>query len=1014
MGKEIKKDSQETRVAQKANEGLETLTNGTAPKDRFQTSQQVNKAENATETNAGSNSFTQKKVAAKGGTLKQDVAAAVLLDEKGVGGNPLSGVASVQRAGLKSMSYSGDSGTILGTAASTPQMGAPFRAGDRYGKRMDETNKKINFLASEQILVEYDAPKPLAENDSTQGYNGTPKNSAARSQKNNGFSNAELLYDRSLDEIRRDIGVFTAGQVVKQVGVKYDDAPTETQILDYTTGEVSKEPFAITRGNYMPREIQVEFTKDANGVFVSKFTPVVDDISCNAEDQAVVNASSSNEIIDMNVAEIDRQNIDSKAGRETQADWNPLGRAVNQPTQTVGYLRDLELMLGSEYFACYKFANKSMAYQLNKAGKDGQRITAPLREMFYGLMAKTHSSEDFEDEGAYGTLFNKDFMKNGSADILLALFDSKSKYRNKADALTQPRSLKMHLQTADNNMNVYRIKPEFVAALNTQDVFATIDRGYDPMSVVCLTDSCKLIHPYDWSKQFSYTQEREGGVIKRTWISKLFAYYYANRSSNYYIKVTNPLLAGIAYFCEQYAEKLYGELATTAGAGKVTWRIPVVHSTTSFSLWDFLVLAATPFVQYERTNAMKDVLDFEVNFGYPFSQLVTIKDANPMNAVNYTITSYADRLQSHEMEASCAITWIMPETFWKAGNQIVHPWYFSEDQFDFTAAGKFVQKDWSGSMSIPVIRSGIRMAYLDDIYGMSERDVRLCLDRMVRSPFDKTGHDTMTGCVYKYSQNSEGIIAVTLDKQEVGDPTFLMSVPRELGWFFVLPGDVATHKFTNTADATVAIGGTYTDTYNYALRTSYKCRFWKQKAKVAITGELNPASVLIDRGQSFSSPWFEFVAGEEVTGDAPIYEGEMVLAVGKYLQRGTKAISGTTNLLFTPFTDGYSSRNGQDGYAAQTHLEGVDYTVGAINKAFWARLQKMPFVVSPFDTERNGNMDVYDVAYLFNMAGFMASDYNEDIYNRLNQRQNQGWLFTEDPFVNDSPVFKDARRYTQV
>lgn len=273
MGKEIKKDSQETRVAQEANEGLETLTNGTAPKDRFQTSQQVNKAENATETNAGSNSFTQKKVAAKGGTLKQDVAAAVLLDEKGVGGNPLSGVASVQRAGLKSMSYSGDGGTILGTAASTPQMGAPFRAGDRYGKRMDETNKKINFLASEQILVEYDAPKPLAENDSTQGYNGTPKNSAARSQKNNGFSNAELLYDRSVDEVRRDIGVFTAGQVVKQMGVKYDDAPTETQTLDYTTGEVTKESFSITRGNYMPREIQVEFTKDANGVLFLSLRP---------------------------------------------------------------------------------------------------------------------------------------------------------------------------------------------------------------------------------------------------------------------------------------------------------------------------------------------------------------------------------------------------------------------------------------------------------------------------------------------------------------------------------------------------------------------------------------------------------------------------------------------------------------------------------------------------------------------------------------------------------------------
>lgn len=996
-------------------EEKDIAVNNEVPASRMQGDQAFPKAAQADETVTPKSGFSKKTVKASGGKLKQEVAASVLNDNADYGGAPgTSAVNAVARSGLKSMSYSGDAGTIIGSAANTPITGARDRANTRFGKKLDETNKKINYLASEQILVEYDNPKPLGEvSDQPQGYPGTPKNTSVRSQKTGGFTNAELLFDRSVDELSRDEMFFVSGQVVKEKGTNYMDTPTETEYYNENDELVSAK-FDLPRGNYVPREIQVTFKGSNGSAYVSKFLPVVDDVSCNAENTNVVNHAATNEIIDMNNAEIARQVIDSKAGRETMPNWNPLGRAVRQPTQTVAYLRDLDNELGAYTYTSLRFAQKAFSYQLNKAAKDGQRVTAPMREMFLRHIANANSSKVFEDGQKYGNIFNHDSMKAGSAALMISIFDSEAKYQTKADVLTQPRSLKMHFATALNNVDYLRVKPEFVKALDARDVFSTIDREYDPMAPVCITDGVQLITHHDWSKQFAFT--RSGINADRVWTSQLFSYFYSDRSSNYLVKVTNPMLAGIAYFFEQHAAKVFKVLGGT-GENEVVLHIPVRSTTKSFSLWDFVLMASMPYIQYERTNALKDVLDFEVNFGYPFTELICLKDVKDAPRANYTFSAITEPLQTKLMKPSTAITWIMPELFNIPGQRdtatvgderdiVMHPWYFAETMYDFTGdpAGDKVNAklaDHCGSMLLPVIRSGVRLALLDDLYALAERDVRLSLDRLVRSPLD-LGSDATQAAVYKYSQNAEGILCLLVKDADRKKFTakVLISTPRELGWSLVAPGSYVTPIYVS-ADTDYRAYNDYTkNDFTVISVAPYKATVYSAPRKTgskAPTDALHASAVLIDRGQAFIQEWTDVASADET--HFPQGAGN-VNGLSFY-----SVVTGNGEQI-SAFTTGYAVTNAAEGRNAQPILAGAD-KLYQFNRLLWTRVQKLPFIINPYDAAQvDAGCDIYDLAYLFNMAGFMVSDYEEDVNNRISMVQNAGWLYNHDPFIDNSYLNK--------
>lgn len=1000
-----------------------------APEERFQSSQQIAPMIDTT-ASVKTDGFVKKPVKSKGATLKTEKVAEVITGS-GAGGPSIGGSASPAVFGLRAASFSGDTGTILGNASGTPSMGGPYQGQSRIDKRLSDANKDINYNASEQIMVEYDMIPALAESESTVGYNGNPKNVSARSQKKTGFTSAELLYDRSLDIVAKDAFVYSCGQVVKQDGVDYMDYPTVSQDID---GEVRE--FEQVRGNYAPREIVVEFTKDDRGAYVSAFRVEEDDLSCNEESDIIVNSSSSNQIIDMNRAELARQTIDSDAGSPTSQHFNPLGRSVQQPTATVAYLQDIENVMGAEVFASYKFANKARAHFLNRTAKDGQDLTGPAYDALYGHLCGAvdldgilAAIQHVETDG----FFSPVGMRHGSAALMIPLFDSVGKYRTKADLVNQPRGLKMHIQTADNNMNPFRCKKEFVAALNSIDTYSTIDHDYDPTAPVFVTDNIRLIHPYSWAGALEFTRD-ENRV--KTYQSDAFQYYYAAGSgvNTYCVTVGDPILNGIAYFLDMHANEAYRALNGGNGNGTVTLHIPTVHSTLHFSLWDLLVCASTPYIIYERTNALKDILDYELFHKYPLQGNVTIADANPLNAVNYGTLSPYSAIAVKEMLPSSSIRWRFPETFIPVNEDVLMPYYFNERSYDFVNANDgretTLRFNNTAEYTTPVVRSGMKLAGLDEFFGMSVKDQLLITDRMTRLPFDRE-LGAFPGYIYKYSQDSDGLIVANTSNLE-GTMADYLSTPRLCGWYFDAPASLCCVYDGELEDGEwIPALGVIPDATHISLRTirpSYRAIMYKgvYGARDKIVGEsLDVGSVNVNRAQSFTQVWGMKWAGYDVQSRY----FDLILSINQAIEYNNELgdhprfVTLNNRAQFSPFVFGpYRTELDRDNNVyVTTNTATYDdphttLTLFSPHYMLWTLLQKLPFIINPFENSDDSRpaADPFGIAYIFGLAGFVAANYDEELYNRANRVQNEGYGYTSDPITGASPIFKDAYSYTQI
>ena len=1019
MGKKFIQNelNNETRMNQEGTEGMgEVRVN--APNSRQQTEQQVNNVDTTNKTVTPDTSYQKRKVKAQGGVLKQEVMSKVI----STGGAPGSDVMSPARYGLKALMYSGDSGTISGGAADTPVMKGDFQGRTRVDKRLSDPNKDINFLASEQVEVEYDNIPPLSKSDSTVGYNGNPKNVNARAQKIAGASPAELLYDRSLDYIIDDVGIFVSGQVVKQQGVDYGDYPTKTQLYDEANNKVVTQDFTSKRGNYAPKAIVAKFKNDGSGAYLSSFEVVEENMSVSNESYDTVNRAGTNEKIFINQSELARQRIDAKCGSPSQEHFNALGRSVLEETATCGFLRDRENGVGATIFTAYKMANKARSHYLSRTAKDGQDLIGPAVDAMYGHLMNYTSSKAQMDayQGARTADDEKTSifkctpgLKAGSVAIMLGMFDSWGKYKTKADIVNQPRGLKLHYQTADNNINPFRVDKNFVAALNSVDVYSTIDRGYDPMNAVCATDGVRLVYPYSWRESLKFTRTSFGGA--RIYDDQLFGYKYSagNGVNSYLVKCADPLLNGIAYFMEIHANEIFESLG--GKKTEVVWNIPTVHYGLHFGLWDFLIMASTPYIVYERTNTMKDILDFETNFEYPFDGLISIKDANPMNAVNYRSISPFEPLVTGSMLPSSALRWICPEMLQRMGDKgYMLPYYFSEDEYTATGSSKSdlaLTKSGNHAFTTVVLRSGLRQAFLDDLLSMEPKDLQLCLDRMVRLPFISkdtaaSAPNTITnGVIYKYSQDAEGIPVITDVSGMTTTALDYLSTPRQLGWFFTgINGWARRKDFAKPLASNNVVFAGLDDLASIKIATrdivpsTHAIEYKGIKANdIAQPSTLDPAALAVNRSQSFTQCWFMKHAngGKDDKFDISLSVGEVYSSKG-----GVNAIAKYSPFVFMSAPVG--TANVYDGI-----------TLFSMHSELWGVLQKTPFVLSPFGAIYD-SVDPFMIAYVFGLAGFMAADYAEEDFNRLSEVINQGYGYTADPFVKDSPVFKDAYAYTQI
>lgn len=1068
-----------SRVDHEAKEDFEQIKNE-VPDNKLQTTQQIADTASAITTEVPESSFQATKGKTKGATLKQEAIAEM------IGGSANSAGMGISAAGR---GVSGTNGGILGANNSTP-IASKSRSDSRVGKKLDRTATKLNFTPSEQVIVAVDESKPLADaSGEDQGYNGTYRNESARSQKIMGAVPGDLMFQRSADLITKDKLYFVEGQQVFQVASDRTSLnPSESCFGE----EDASESHSVTyhSGNFLHRALH--FGIDEHGKVDYFYADVEDLTPYNAVSPEIANVSSAHRLIKSNVAELDRQVMDSKAGDEKADIWSPLGRAVHEPTKNAYLLASMEAETGAYAHLAYSKASTNMAFQLNRGPKDGLNEVGPAIEECVGWRETATDSETISGNyyNALSNVFSSTNYDKGDPTIMIDAYDSKAKYKNKADLLLQPRGFRMHLQTADNNINPLKVPTEYANVFAGQEVFSTIDHDYDPIMPICMTDRANLITVHNFNEFCAFMTYKDKVSVKysstnieRTYeyntvtlirkglmakvnlpvlyvhykksagdglvydsstgviswdpdsanlsnctidvivtteaevegyallatasdldefdvvirIPKVqdgedhtvvtacsfevstskkvydqlagpYSYSYSDLRNNYIVDVKHPLIEGIIEYINNSVGMKFRQLLGSAHE----LFIPMTFSTQYMTLAQILICAAMPWITRVRLNSMKDVIYYEDNIHeYPFSKLDSIKNVPFHNYNNFVFDGYDEPLQTKVMDPATAIQWIMPEFFWKVGSsKYVLPWYFNENEFTIVSEGKILPD--ASAMSFPSIRSGIRSGALDTFYGMTEKDVRLALDRMTKFIMLK---ETVSAIkVYKYGRNTDGQPYVELSDSDVFSMQDYLECPRELGLCMDAP--YGLFNFTNKTP--------------YALSNevapSFEIKIWVNPNTKVNPTILSSDGVNISRAANYVQKWLKLSSSTA--------NSDTVLAG---LVFGMNDEGAATFKPFAAMVSGAQYESGPD--------------IISLQRSLWTRIQLLPFVISPFDghaTSGSGVRDIYDIAYMFGLCGFRASDYRESVYNREKEVVNQGMLFVNDPWINDSPIIRAA------
>jgi len=1075
-----------SRVEAEAAEGKETVKNA-VPENRLQADQQIAVSDDAQEVKPVATGFNPKRSKAKGAKLKQETIA-----------EALTGASSSAGMGINAAGrgVSGTAGGILGAANSTAVAGQS-RSGTRVGKKLDRVATKLNYTPCETVIIDVDESRPLADAaDLDQGYNGTYRNEFARSQKVMGAVPGDLMFQRSVDLIMKDKLYFVEGQQVFQTaGDRTAVNPSKT----YNAETHDYDDVAYHSGNYLHKNLHIGLGEDGKPRYC--FFDV-DDLTGAVVSADDANHASAHRLIKENVAELDRIAMDAKAGDEKADLWTPLARAIKEPTRTSYFLSSIEATTGAYVYLAYSKAGTNFAYQLNRAAKDGLDTITPAIEQCVGWRNILQNGVDVNSafSNDLQNCFDYTHYRKGDPSLLIDAYDSIKKFNNKADLLLQPRGWRMHLQTADNNMNPLKMPRELAQVYAGQECFSTIDHEYDPTLPICMTDKANLITvhnmnelcayiPYHYTLTVSATAIEAGykhkvvhvvpkGAVKALGYDNLylyskasagdgltyssgiismdpdssnadrvidlivmnralteaelgaggayngyallttvaastathidfnvptvqngdgtvitvadlevcdevryngagrFCYMYSDLRNFYNVEVKHPLVEGILqYLTESMGGKFRALLK------QEDFLVPLVFSTQYATLAQLLICAATPWITRVRMNSMRDVIYYEDNLGvYPFSKLDSLKNVPFKNYVNFGYTDYDSPLETKIMNPVVAIQWIMPEIFWKIGTEkYVLPWYMNENELNTDGT----VDDDAACMSFPSIRSGIRLAALDTLYGMEEKDVRLSLDRLTKT-FLRSAK--FTGfAAYKYGRTTDGQPLAFLDSGEVISVGDILSAPRELGLCMDAPLGVCTYDPADSGDLkALTADGT---------ASSFRIKIWVNNNSLIHPSILASGGVNITRAANYAQKWVELCANNatsntDITG----------LVFG---------MNDEGSATFTPFAE-----------LGTGAVHASAPTITSLQRSLWTRVQMLPFVISPFDANYTSGpshaRDIYDIAYMFGLAGFRASDYRESVYNREKEVINQGMLFVSDPWVEASPIVNNGASATGV
>ena len=947
--------------------------------------------------------------------------------------------------------FSGGAGQVGDDLSATTRGVSSYRSGDRTGKRQDSITKKLDLLNAEIIKTKMYQSKPLSETDAKQGYNGNYENDHAITQKANGGAPADPLFERSADEIRMDMMYYADGQYVNKSSDygEYDIKSYNVQNQSYEDDYIGK-----MRGSYLNKKLKFRVHKSGA---ISHFAIDTDDISSRGVDEATYRAASDSALRTINRREIDRNIMIAKAGNESDPKWSCLGDAIPFASAQNMFIADLDASIGDMVYLSRRKLAQALSYQINKTAKDGSRVTGPMAEMVNGLVPNGNGALNtvLEESGIHETFYNFKNLSKGSAALWLKTNDSIPKYTTKGKMLSLPLSFKSALNIAIANANPLRMHEQFKQLVEKNELFSTIDGPYDPLKSIIHTNAATVVIPYNIATNISYATD-DSNKLKPSF--DIYTMHYENLRNRYNIVIKDYFLSGIFRFLNERGSRLWQAL--TSGVDNITYvdsnnnavdvEIPIVSTSGSISLWDLIVCSAVPYMIEERIETLTEVLKYERNFEYPYSGTVSLKDVDICHAENFSFTDTDTELTSAIAKPVAAMKVIMPEVFWPVayktgeaadgsnGNavEVVLPHYFVQNQFvydrDTDEDQHLILSDEFATMAYPSTRSGQMFGYMDTIYGMSEEDYRLSLDRMVvypgyqgteeyktKSKFAATvsagGKITYNKArVYKYGLTTDGQPVLSYfgyaNSQDDKDKTLtvhdVISTPRELGLLQVAPAGLLTPvKYNSDSEYNMV------DTNSSFLGFSgpgFKMIIYRSQGTVAETEILTPGSTNVAISGSLRGIWDTVCANEQ----------------GAKFNQGWALNAQAGNKTFSPFVSGSFSSSGftydeETGTYQDAEVKDTELSVNSRMQYMWTRMQRLPFAMNPFDTNSHdittgatseytniNSVDIFDFLYMLNLAGFRASDYSELANERVKYRIVKGMDYVDDPYVSKSMLLK--------
>jgi hypothetical protein len=476
------------------------------------------------------------------------------------------------------------------------------------------------------------------------------------------------------------------------------------------------------------------------------------------------------------------------------------------------------------------------------------------------------------------------------------------------------------------------------------------------------------------------------------------SYAYSDVRNNYHVEVRHALFAGIVEFLNRNAAAF-----TKNGMFDLyrTYTLPIYHSTKYWSFWDLLVCASTPYIQQQRTNYMRDLLHYTDAFGYPFTDFKKLGEIGDIPYVNFSAPGFEQELKLGRLTGLNALRWTIPEFFWYLGfdataqkHKYVAPWYINEMNYE-QGVGNYavIRSEQEYKMCWPSTRAGIKLDQLVELQSFDERDVRLSLDQIV--DITNNGNNDFTHPrAYKYGRSTDGQLAfassagITIRQ--------MLSMPRELGWVMDAPGNYLTP----------AIGLSWDDVNiddNINGASSFRIFSYTNVATANDKAILGVDTANIARAANFIQTWHmadvitPAIFSVTATG---IADYGVLYGASMAYDSGTPR-AGKAN--FSPYA--------RLGAGIADDASGMYPALVANHRFLYARMQQLPFIISPFDAVDlidggSSHYDIYDFAYIFGLCGFRASDYTEDVYNRETDAFNKGYMYTSDPWYESSSLSK--------